>query len=140
MEWSEIYPPGHQPTLEAMGDYIGDGFWQDLNGFLQKTYAVPPKIEYSQCSMQRGWNVKYKKRGKSLCTLYPMAGHFIALVVVGNQELTEAEHQLPFFSGYLRKLFEATPFSASGKWLMIRVTDPQILDDVKNLIQIRVKP
>ena len=44
----------------------------------------PSKIAYSNCAMDnnvwRGWNIKYQKSGKSLCTIYPQQGYFLALV------------------------------------------------------------
>jgi hypothetical protein len=38
--------------------------------------------------------VKYQNSGKSLCTLYPMEGYFIALVVIGAKEEEEVEMAL----------------------------------------------
>jgi hypothetical protein len=77
--------------------------------------------------MKPGWNVKYQKSGKSLCTLYPMEGFFIALVVIGNKESFEAELMLPLLSSYTQSLYQNTAFSAGGRWLMINVTDQTIL-------------
>jgi hypothetical protein len=87
-----------------------------------------------------GWNVKYKKSGKSLCTLYPMDGYFIALIVIGNKEVAETELFLPLCSKYVQELYKKTTFSCGGRWLMVNITDKDILEDVKNLIKIRVKP
>ncbi|KAB2952754.1 DUF3788 family protein [Heliorestis acidaminivorans] len=36
---------------------------------MEEAYQAKPHITYSKCSAQPGWNVKYKKSGKSLCTL-----------------------------------------------------------------------
>lgn len=140
MEWSNIYGSSNQPTLEEIDQYIGNELWQDLNVFLQNTYNVQPKLAYSQCSMQRGWNLKYQKSGKSLCTLYPMENYFIALVVIGNKEMDEAEMLISLCSKYTQELYQKTAFSAGGRWLMMNVTDQSILDDVIRLIQIRVRP
>ncbi len=139
MEWSEL-AEDNQPTPEMIGQFINSGLWKEINSFLQDTYGVQPQYSYSRCSAQRGWNVKYRKGGKSLCTLYPMSGFFIALVVVGDKELPEAERLMPSCSGYTQALWSRTSFSAGGRWLMLEVTDAQILDDVKELIKIRVKP
>lgn len=130
----------NQPTLDDINNYVGSELWSNLNAFLEDTYKVQPKFSYSQCSMQYGWNVKYQKSGKSLCTLYPMDGFFIALVVIGNKENLEVELMLPSLSSYTQNLYQNTAFSAGGRWLMIRVTEPEILDDVIRLVQIRVKP
>lgn len=94
MNWDSLYKQNHQPTLKEVSGYINNKLWEDLNYFLRETYKTDPELSYSQCSMQRGWNVKYRKSGKSLCTLYPMEGYFIALVVIGYKERFEAELML----------------------------------------------
>lgn len=139
MEWNTLYEQNNPPTLDNVGEYVGSELWENLNSFLQGTYQIQPKFSYSRCSMQPGWNVKYQKRGKSLCTLYPMKGFFIALVVIGNKESFEAELMLPSFSKYTQSLYQNTAFSAGGRWLMINVTEPKILKDVISLVQIRAK-
>ncbi len=140
MEWSTLYDQEHPPSIDNINSYVNTGLWQRLNSFLQNTYRIQPKLSYSGCSMQPGWNIKYQKSGRSLCTLYPMSGFFIALVVIGNKESNEAELMLPSYSGYTQNLFKNTGCSAGGRWLMMNVTEPAILDDVMNLIQIRLKP
>lgn len=110
-----------------------------MNDFLRKNYEVEPSYSYSTCSGQPGWNVKYQKAGRSLCTLYPMSGYFIALVVIGVKEQVEAEFLLSTCSKYIQELYQASHFSAGGKWLMINVVDDKILNDVKQLIQTRRK-
>ena len=139
MEWSNLYEQAKEPSLEAVSTYINSELWQELNSFLQAAYHVKPVMSYSKCSAQPGWNVKYKKGGKSLCTLYPMDGFFIALVTIGNKETNEVELTLSSYSDYIQSLYQRTPFSCGGRWLMINVTDKAILEDVLNLVNIRVR-
>ncbi|RDU24959.1 DUF3788 domain-containing protein [Anaerosacchariphilus polymeriproducens] len=138
MEWNLMYHKNNPPTLKDIDDYVNSELWGKLNSNLQNTYCVQPKLSYSQCSMQPGWNIKYQKSGKSLCTLYPMEGFFIALVVVGNKNRQETEFMLPLFSKYTQDLYQNTVFSTGGCWLMIHVTGLEVLEDVKSLIQIRM--
>ncbi len=140
MEWNILYDQNNPPNLNDIDKYIGSGLWESLNAFLKDTYNIQPKLSYSRCSMQPGWNVKYQKSGKSLCTLYPMEGFFIALIVAGSKESSEVELLLPSFSKYTQDLYQKTPFSAGGRWLMINVTEREILNDVISLVQIRVHP
>lgn len=140
MEWSNLYGPGNPPAWDNISEYVNNELWQNLNSFFQGTYRIQPKLAYSRCSMQPGWNVKYQKSGKSLCTLYPMEGYFIALVVIGNQEMHEAELLMPLCSKYTQTLYQKTKFSAGGRWLMVNVTNRSILDDVMKLVKIRVRP
>jgi hypothetical protein len=139
MEWMQAYPQSNQPTAEQISDYIANPLWENLNGFLKFSYQVEPTYAYSGCSGQPGWNVKYQKAGRSLCTLYPMPGFFIALVVIGNKEQTEAELLLPTFSEHVQDLYGTAASVMGGRWLMIHVTDEHVLEDVKRLIQIRRK-
>jgi len=139
MDWANLYGIDKQPTKEEINEYISSPLWSEFNSFLRENYEVEPIYSYSPCTAQPGWNVKYQKVGRSLCTLYPMDGYFIALVVIGNKEQMEAELVVSAGIKYIQELFAAVTFSAGGKWLMIDVTDSAILEDVKRLIQTRRK-
>lgn len=139
MQWSELFDNSCQPANNQIKEFIGTYLWDELAKFLQQTYNVQPKLSYSCCSMQKGWNIKYKKSGKSLCTLYPMQGYFIALIVVGKKEVAEADFLIPLCNEYTQELYYQTQFGTGGKWLMMNVTSEDILNDVKNLIALRTK-
>ena len=138
--WAELYNVNKEPTFKEIEKFINNGLWNKLNEFIKETYNISPTLSYSTCSGQPGWNVKYKKSSKSLCTLYPMEGYFIALVVIGNKEVDETELIMPSFSEYIQKLYKDSVFILGGRWLMINVTDEKILEDVETLIKIRVLP
>ncbi|QHQ61621.1 DUF3788 family protein [Anaerocolumna sedimenticola] len=140
MEWSILYGSDNQPAFKQIDEYVNNELWQGLNTYLQEAYDIFPKLSYSRCSMQPGWNVKYQKSGKSLCTLYPMQNSFIALVVIGNKEAVEADMLIPSCSEYTKTIYQNTAFSLGGRWLMLQVSEQSVLQDVINLIQIRVKP
>lgn len=140
MEWSKLYGPDSMPESGKISGFIDSPLWGEINKFLRDTYGAEPKVTYSRCSAQMGWNVKYQKGGKSLCTLYPMEGFYIALVVIGEKEIPETELILPTCCDYIQELYKSVRFSCGGKWLMINVTSPEILSDVIRLIKIRVRP
>ena len=137
MDWNLLYSNVTPPTWEQVTEYIGSPLWAEFNERIQSAYQIKPCMEYSRCSMQAGWNIKYKKGGKSLCTLYPMQGYFIALVVVGSHELTEAEFLMPQCSDYVQTVFKNTKIGNGQKWLMLDVRDRGIMDDVFRLINLR---
>lgn len=137
MDWNLLYSNVTPPTWEQVTEYIGSPLWAEFNERIQSAYQIKPCMEYSRCSMQAGWNIKYKKGGKSLCTLYPMQGYFIALVVVGSHELTEAEFLMPQCSDYVQTVFKNTKTGNGQKWLMLDVRDRGIMDDVFRLINLR---
>ncbi|MCX8132221.1 MAG: DUF3788 domain-containing protein [Clostridia bacterium] len=136
--WSELYSIDNKPTLEGINDFVNSELWKEFCIFLEDNYTVLPRIEYSKCSIQKGWNVKYKKASKSLCTLYPMKGYFIILIVIGEKEQIESELIMPTCTVYVQQLFLETASALGGKWLMIEVRDRDVLEDVLKLIRIRV--
>lgn len=139
MSWSEQYTKGSQPTREEISSFIHNPCWDDLCTYIEETYQVMPLIEHSICSMASGWNVKYKKSGKALCTIYPNAGYFTCMVVIGSKEAAEAELLITACSPYVRRLYEDTDPFRGSRWMMIDVTCKEILEDVKTLIGLRVK-
>ena len=139
MTWSEIYPKTTIPDEEQINAYIDNPLWNHLCAWLVQNGASKPKTEYSTCSGAPGWNVKYRKGGRALCTLYPRRGYFICLVSIGTAEATEAELLLPTRTEAVQQLFGRTKPLNGGRWLMIDVTDGAILADVEALISLRMK-
>lgn len=64
------------PVLEDFAAYIRNPVFMQFCSEIKKKYRCNEKIEFSRCSWERGWNVKFKKSGKSLCTVYPREGYF----------------------------------------------------------------
>lgn len=139
MDWASLYTADKQPSPADMAKYIASPLWEDLNVFLQERYEVSPVYSYSACSGQPGWNVKYQKAGRALCTLYPMPGFYVALVVIGSKEDAEASLVIPTCDETVQALYNHTPAIMGGRWLMIPVVSDKVLSDVKRLIQLRRK-
>jgi len=144
MVWHELYTSESPPTSEQIEDFVASPLWRELNSYLRQAYKIEPKTEHSGCSMDKGewkgWNVKYKKSGKSLCALYPKQGYFVALVVVGAKESAEAELLIPLCDEYTQALYSQTKVHMGGRWLAFEVTNNSILRDVKNLIALQIAP
>lgn len=144
MGWNKLYDAGHAPSAGDIGEYLKEAklLWDELTAYIEETYQVKPQNAFSKCSMQPGWNIKYRKSGKALCTLYPMEGYFVALVVVGSKEEEQVRVTMEagLFSDYVKELYKKTSYSAMGKWLMIEVRDKAVLDDIHLLLNIRITP
>ena len=137
MDWNTLYSDITPPSWEQIEEFVSNPLWADFNKRIQSVYQTEPRMEHSRCSMQAGWNIKYKKSGKSLCTLYPMQGFFIVLVVIGSHEIIEAELLMPLCTGYVQTLFKNTKTGNGQKWLMIEVRDKETMEDVFRLINLR---
>ena len=83
----EVFTKEKQPSEGEINDFVGpeiSALFFDLDNHLRERYKINPKFAYSSCAMDnniwRGWNIKYKKSGKSLCTIYPQQGYFLVLI------------------------------------------------------------
>ncbi len=92
-EMSKREEQGNQgePSLEELGHGVGSPFWGELHSFLRESYGVSPTVEYSGCSLAPGWNVKYRARGRALCTIYPDTGTFTCMISIGQKEAPAME-------------------------------------------------
>jgi len=135
--WIPVAEDSTAKQLRTFSLQVNSPLFESLCSYLEETYQCKPIVEFSKCSMQYGWNIKYKKGGRSLCTLYPQEGSFLALVVIGQRESAEAELLLPFLTDYVQQLFAQTKTGMGQKWLMIEVASTEVLEDVKQLITLR---
>ncbi len=139
MTWNELYPKATQPSLEQIDAYTGTPLWGRMRTWLEERYGVTPRVEHSTCSGAPGWNVKYKKSGRALCTLYPRGGYFVSLVAIGPAEAADAELSMPLLSGYLQDLYRRAASMNGTRWLMVEVTEPAVLADLQRLVELRAK-
>ena len=134
----DIKDISHAPSLGEIGAYIGFPLFDTFCQYMDTEYKAIRKIEYSKDVWARGWNVKFKKSGKSLCVVYPKDGYFTVLVVVGNKEKEHVENQLPHLSEEIQELYQTTKEGNGQRWLMIDVhSDDCVYGDVLQLILIR---
>ena len=144
MLWSELFSREQEPTEEQIQEFVATPLWSELADYLQQVYKVKPKKEYSGCMMDKGawkgWNVKYKKSGKSLCTLYPKQGYFLSLITIAEKDAAEVDLLIPVCTDYIKDLYNGTVFGKNyGKMLGIEVTNEDILRDMKKFMALRVK-
>jgi len=142
MQWYELFDREHEPSEDQLKEFVNTALFDGLDVWLRETYKVKPKLSYSSCSMDssswKGWNIKYKKSGKSLCTVYPKQGYLLLLITIGARGVNEAELLMPLCTEYIQNIFEQSSFQDS-KYLGIELRDESVLHDVKGLIEIRAR-
>ena len=134
----DIEEMSHVPVLGEIGSYIGIPLFEAFCQYMDAEYKAVCRIEYSKDVWARGWNVKFRKAGKSLCVVYPKEKYFTVLVVVGNKERERVENLLPQLSEEIRELYQTTKEGNGQRWLMIDVhADNRVYQEVLSLIRIR---
>lgn len=137
MQTDLILDASHALAYEEILTYINEpglSWWKQINAFIQEKYQSSPKVTYSKCSAQKGWNVKYQKSGKSLCTLYPQKDNFIILLVMKLETLDMVENMSSLYEEEIMEMIKtARPFNGT-KWLMIPVNSAAVLKNVQDLL------
>ena len=127
---------GQTPDIKDITEYIKNPTWDVFYTYIINEYNIIPVFEYSRCSIP-GWNVKFKKGGKSLCTVYPYEGFFTVLIVIGKNEKPRFEEAFAAFTPYLQDLYNTAKEGNGQRWLLIDIEDEAIFQDVKKCIAIR---
>lgn len=128
----------YHPSLEEISEYIGCPMFLRFCSELKETYKCSEQIEFSSCSMERGWNIKFKKSGKSLCTIYPRESYCTVMVVVGRKEKAFVEAILEECTPQLREIYHQTKEGNGQRWLMLDLEDCEAMyQDILRLIAIR---
>ena len=129
----------HPPSPQELEQTLGPAWplWDDLTRFLAETYPeIPPELSYG--GKKYGWNLWYRKSGKSLLSLFPNEGYFVAQIVLGNAQVAQA---LELALGQaVGTLLRETPQFHDGRWLFIPLRAAQDAEDVKLLLQVKRRP
>lgn len=140
MKWTQLFPMDRKPSMEELDQYAGNPLWPELRQYLKDTYGAEPRMDYSRCGLEPGWNVKFKKGSKALATVYLRPGYVTAMVSVAPKDESAAEGALLGCTEYTQTLYRNTASSKMGRWLMMDLTSSEVLEDVKALLAVRMKP
>ena len=141
MNYLRILDKAHKPSEKRILSYLGkraQAAWLDIISFLKTNYDMRPEIDYG--GIKYGWSIRYRKSGKSLCTLFPERGAFTILIVLGKKEVGLFKDKIKDFSKNFVKLFKSAKQFHDGRWLWIRVLKKSDTKDIKSLLIIKKKP
>ena len=138
--WAQLFPMDRQPSMEELDRYADNPLWPEFRQYLKDAYGVEPRMDYSRCGLEPGWNVKFKKGSKALTTVYLRPGYVTAMVSVAPKDEAAAEGILLTCTEATRTLYQNTASSKMGRWLMLDLTSPGLLEDIKALLTLRARP
>lgn len=128
----------HQPTTQEVFRALGSKqpLWERLTQFISDHYQMPGVLSFG--GKKYGWNVWYRKSGKTLVSLYPQQEYFVAQIVLGRDQAAQAL-KLEFGEN-VRQVIEDAPQLHDGRWLFIKVRSEKDVEDVEQLLQIKKRP
>jgi hypothetical protein len=130
----------HTPTEQEMVDFVGEpakGAWAKLRRFLKENYDIMPEMLFDK---KHGWDVRYRKSGRTLVTLTPEKGAVRILIVLGREESEKALSMRNELSLEMQKLIENTKQLHDGRWLWIRLFQIKDVEDIEKLLVVKRKP
>lgn len=130
----------HCPSFEELTEYIRNPVFRIFSQKIRTDYNCREKIEYSSCSLEKGWNIKFRKSGRTLCTIYPRESYFTVMLVVGRKEKEPFETILPDCNVTLQEIYRQTKEGNGQRWLMVELEDEdEMYRDVFRFLEIRAK-
>ena len=128
----------YQPTMTAVLEALGAkrALWEELTQFIADNYPIPGEWNFG--GKNYGWNLWYRKSGKTLVTLYPQKGYLVAQIVLGRDQVEQA---LTLKLGKnVGTVLTETPQLHDGRWLFITVKTAQDVKDIQQLLQVKRRP
>lgn len=123
---------------------------QDLlpKEILKKWYELTETID-SLYDVDKMWNkgfgdwdieYKYRRGGKTLCTLYAKQDMATLLITYGKAERDKFEQIEKSVSGKLQAIYNNTESLHDGKWLWIPVDEALDVQDIIMMLRIKRRP
>jgi len=141
MSFERMLAKENRPTPAAIADYLGPdaaAAWDDITAFLAENYDFVPETVFG--GQKYGWAIRYRRSGKSLCTLHPEKGAFTVLIVLGGKETEQELAVLSEFSPAVAETISGAHQYHDGRWLWLRVREKGETADIKRLLQLKKKP
>lgn len=129
------------PSQSAMIELLGQSLfevWQQLCSMIDEKYE-----------MERLWNTggkkwtyeyKYRRGGKTLCTLYAREKCIGFMIIFGKDERAKFEAERNDYSQQVQKIYDEAKTYRDGKWVMFEPTDTSMFQDFIKLLGIKRKP
>lgn len=129
--------PDENDMIALIGQSLYD-VWQKLCAAIDEKY-----------DMDRIWNsggkawtyeYKYRRGGKTLCSLYARENCIGFMVILGKDERAKFEAAQNNYSEHVQKIYDETKTYHDGKWLMFEPIDTSLFGDFVQILAIKRKP
>jgi hypothetical protein len=128
----------HRPTGKEIKLALGKryGIFQTLLDAMKRNYQLEGEWNYG--GKNYGWNLRFRKSGKTLLNLFPHDGFPVALVVLGTEQV-EKSRSLKL-SKNVKDVFAKALQFFDGRWLYVPVKTAKDAKDIQALIALKRKP
>lgn len=129
------------PDAEQMTALVGKALyeiWNMLCAIIDEKYDM-------DCLWDKGgkawiYEYKYRRGGKTLCTLYARKDCIGFMIILGKDERLKFEKDRENYSAEVQRVYDETRTYHDGKWMMFEPTDTSLFDDFIRLLSLKRKP
>ena len=126
--------PSEEQVLATLGTSAVES-WVQIRKFLADNYDFQPELQFG--GKKYGWCYKYRRKGKTLCVLFPETEAFTVLVTLGKKEIEKFTNSFSSFNKDTQEVFSKAYQYHDGKWVYKRVLNVSDLKDAQSLISIK---
>ena len=131
----------HVPDKREMMTLLGARLldvWERLCAAIEERY----EMECRWNSGGKAWTYerKYRRGGKTLCSLYARDHCIGFMVIFGKAERDTFETERDKYSPQVQKVCAEAKTYHDGKWILFTVTDTSLFPDFMNLLRIKRRP
>lgn len=103
-------------------------------------YLTAIRDAYEMDELWDGNELKFRRGGKTLATLYIKEGFFTILLIYGKAERAKLEEQIDTFPVALQDLYRNSRTFHDGKWMFLDTADDSLIPDVMRMLAIKRRP
>lgn len=87
-----------------------------------------------------GFVLRYRRGGKTLCTLCAKESEADCMIVFGAQERDKAEPLMPLLPHWIREAYAAATTYHDGKWVLFPLPNAQGMAELAPLLRVKRRP
>lgn len=129
------------PTNEEMIALIGKSLcdvWKELCEAIDKRYNM--ERIWSSAGKEWKYEYKYRRGGKTLCSLYAKNNCIGFMIIFGKNEREKFENDRGNYSEEVQAIYDEAKTYRDGKWIMFIVNNTSMFEDFIKLLAIKRKP
>lgn len=129
------------PNTEEMTLLLGEPLyevWTILCALIEEKYDTDRL--WNRGGKSWTYEYKYRRGGKTLCTLYARQNCIGFLIILGKKERSKFEENRQSYSKEVQKIYDSAKTYHDGKWIMFEPVDMSMFDDFIQLLGIKRRP
>lgn len=129
------------PTTQELKEMLGTEkytVWESVCNLIEGLYEMDILRNNTSWNNWR-YEQKYRRGGKTLCTLYARENCFSIQIIFGKEERAKFEPEQNTYSDEIQRVYNESTTFHDGKWMTF---DPSmsLLEDIQRMLRIKRRP